>query len=52
MTAAKEAIAGVPDETAVLGELAEALRRVCRGGLYVWFPRRRGAAGEGGQALH
>ena len=31
MTAAKEASVGVPDETVLLGELAEALRRVRRG---------------------
>src|SRR3954466_11923369 len=46
MTAAKQASVGVPDETALLGELAEALRRVRRGDLKVRLPRRGGLAGE------
>src|SRR3954468_11769760 len=52
MTAAKEASVGVPDETALLGELAEALRRVRRGDLKVRLPRRAGAAGEVADAFN
>ena len=46
MTAAKEVSVGVPDETALLRELAEAMRRVRRGDLKVRLPRRGGFAGE------
>src|SRR3954469_10787610 len=46
MTAAKEASVGVADETALLRELTEALRRVRRGDLKVRLPRRGGPAGE------
>src|SRR5687768_1544623 len=46
MTAAKEVIVGTADETALLHELADALRRVSRGDLKVRMPRRSGAAGE------
>src|SRR3954453_20936113 len=47
MTAAKQA----PDESALLRELTDALRRVKRGDLKVRLPRRSGAAGEGGGAF-
>src|SRR4030095_1842489 len=40
------------DETAVLGELAEALRRGRRGDLQGWLPRRRGMGGEGADAFN
>ena len=46
MTAANKVSVGAPDETALLGELADALRRVSRGDLKVRLPRRSGAAGE------
>jgi signal transduction histidine kinase/HAMP domain-containing protein/CheY-like chemotaxis protein len=49
---AKEAGVGVPDETALLGELAEALRRVRRGDLKVRLPRRSGMAGEVADAFN
>src|SRR6188768_2717235 len=52
MTAAKELGVGVPDETAMLGELAEALRRVRRGDLKVRLPRRAGPAGEVAEAFN
>src|SRR5689334_11708388 len=52
MTMAKEAGVAVPDETAVLGELAEALRRVRRGDLKVRLPRRSGVAGEVADAFN
>ena len=41
-----------PDETALLGELAEALRRVRRGDLKVRLPRRAGMAGEVADAFN
>ncbi|HWS33282.1 MAG TPA: HAMP domain-containing protein, partial [Actinoplanes sp.] len=47
MTAAKEA-----DETVLLGELAEALRRVRRGDLKVRLPRSTGAAGAVAEAFN
>src|SRR3984885_7877492 len=47
MTAAKEV-----SDTALLGELAEALRRVRRGDLKVRLPRRSGAAGEVADAFN
>ncbi|MET0425002.1 MAG: HAMP domain-containing protein, partial [Actinoplanes sp.] len=46
MTAAKEASVGVTDETALLGELAEALRRVRGGDLKARLPRGTGLAGD------
>src|SRR6201990_2390089 len=52
MTAAKEATVGVPDDTKLLGELADALRRVRRGDLKVRLPRRSGAAGEVADAFN
>jgi HAMP domain-containing protein/signal transduction histidine kinase/CheY-like chemotaxis protein len=53
MTTAKEVSVGVPaDDTALLGELAEALRRVRRGDLKVRVPRRAGAAGEVADAFN
>src|SRR3954453_1789458 len=52
MTAAKQLNAGSPDETALLGELAEALRRVRRGDLKVRLPRRSGTAGEVADAFN
>ena len=52
MTAAKELSVGVPDETALLGELAEALRRVRRGDLKVRLPRRAGVLGEVAEAFN
>ena len=52
MTAVKQVSAGVPDETALLGELADALRRVRRGDLKVRLPRRSGAAGEVADAFN
>ena len=42
MTAANKVSVGAPDESALLGELAEALRRVRRGDLKVRMPRRSG----------
>ena len=52
MAVAKQAGVAVPDETAVLGELAEALRRVRRGDLKVRLPRRSGMAGEVADAFN
>ncbi|RZU51451.1 signal transduction histidine kinase [Krasilnikovia cinnamomea] len=52
MTVAKQLTAGTPDETALLGELAEALRRVRRGDLKVRLPRRSGTAGEVADAFN
>src|SRR6195952_3448796 len=52
MTAAPEINVGVPDETALLGELAEALRRVRRGGLKGRLPRRAGVSGEVADAFN
>jgi signal transduction histidine kinase/HAMP domain-containing protein/ActR/RegA family two-component response regulator len=52
MTAAKEVSVGAPDDTALLGELADALRRVRRGDLKVRLPRRSGAAGEVADAFN
>ncbi|BFU47549.1 HAMP domain-containing protein [Krasilnikovia sp. MM14-A1004] len=52
MTVAKQLSAGTPDETALLGELAEALRRVRRGDLKVRLPRRSGTAGEVADAFN
>ncbi|MDT4990646.1 MAG: hypothetical protein QOH97_538, partial [Actinoplanes sp.] len=52
MTAAKELAVGGPDETAMLGELAEALRRVRRGDLKVRLPRRAGLPGEVAEAFN
>ncbi|MFI1994700.1 HAMP domain-containing protein [Actinoplanes sp. NPDC020271] len=52
MTAAKEASVGGPDETVLLGELAEALRRVRRGDLKVRLPRRGGPAGAVAEAFN
>src|SRR4051812_49883639 len=52
MTAAKQLNVGSPDETALLGELAEALRRVRRGDLKGRLPRRGGMAGGGADAFH
>ncbi|MEV1288229.1 HAMP domain-containing protein [Micromonospora sp. NPDC049679] len=54
MTTAKHVPAAAPvsDETALLGELAEALRRVRRGELKVRLPRRAGAAGEVADAFN
>ncbi|WP_203896405.1 HAMP domain-containing protein, partial [Actinoplanes xinjiangensis] len=52
MTAAKEASVGVPDETVLLGELADALRRVRRGDLKVRLPRRGGTAGAVAEAFN
>ncbi|MFI5494260.1 HAMP domain-containing protein [Actinoplanes sp. NPDC051859] len=46
MTAANEVGVGVTDETALLGEVAEALRRVRRGDLKVRLARRGGSFGE------
>jgi signal transduction histidine kinase/HAMP domain-containing protein/ActR/RegA family two-component response regulator len=46
MTAAKEVSVGTPDQTALFGELADALRRVRRGDLKVRLARRSGTAGE------
>ncbi|GAB1688791.1 HAMP domain-containing protein [Krasilnikovia sp. M28-CT-15] len=52
MTVAKQLSTGTPDETALLGELAEALRRVRRGDLKVRLPRRSGTAGEVADAFN
>ncbi|GAA2897504.1 HAMP domain-containing protein [Actinoplanes cyaneus] len=52
MTAAKEASVGGPDETVLLGELADALRRVRRGDLKVRLPRRGGTAGAVAEAFN
>src|SRR5258705_10758491 len=52
MTAAQQPNVGVPDDTALLGELAEALRRVRRGDLKVRLPRRAGMAGEVADAFN
>src|SRR4029453_1314303 len=52
MTAVDKVSVGAPDETALLGELAEALRRVRRGDLKVRLPRRGGAAGGGADAFN
>nr|BFE77313.1 hypothetical protein GCM10020092_106140 [Actinoplanes digitatis] len=52
MTATKPVNVGAPDETAVLGELAEALGRVRRGDLKVRLPRRGGIAGEVADAFN
>src|ERR1700760_1146030 len=52
MPGAKEATVGVPDDTKLLGELADALRRVRRGDLKVRLPRRSGAAGEVADAFN
>src|SRR3954466_12940017 len=52
MTAAKEASVGGPDETVLLSELAEALRRVRRGDLKVRLPRRGGLAGSVAEAFN
>ncbi|GAB1644551.1 HAMP domain-containing protein [Krasilnikovia sp. MM14-A1259] len=52
MTVAKQISVGTPDETALLGELAEALRRVRRGDLKVRLPRRSGTAGEVADAFN
>src|SRR5919107_1953246 len=46
MTAVNKVSVGAPDETALLGELAVALRRVRRGDLKVRLPRRSGLPGE------
>ena len=53
MTTAKQSVAdpSASDETALLGELAEALRRVGRGDLKVRLPRRAGAGRRGGGRL-
>src|SRR5215210_3641084 len=52
MTAAKELSVAGSDETPLLGELAEALRRVRRGDLKVRLPRRSGMAGEVADAFN
>src|SRR5919112_4371804 len=52
MTAVNKVSVGAPDETALLGELTEALRRVRRGDLKVRLPRRSGAAGEVADAFN
>ena len=54
MTTAKQSVAdpSAPDHEALLGELAEALRRVGRGDLKVRLPRRAGAAGEVADAFN
>src|SRR6201991_2441424 len=52
MTAAKSVTVATTDETALLGELAEALRRVRRGDLKVRLPRRTGAAAEVADAFN
>src|ERR1700754_2749707 len=52
MTAAKQASVGMPDEAVLLGELAEALRRVRRGDLKVRLPRRAGVGGGGADAFN
>ena len=55
MTTAKQSIAAdpsAPDHEALLGELAEALRRVRRGDLQVRLPRRAGLAGEVADAFN
>ena len=52
MTATHQVNVGVPDETAVLVELAEALRRVSLGDLKVRLPRRSGVAGEVADAFN
>jgi signal transduction histidine kinase/HAMP domain-containing protein/CheY-like chemotaxis protein len=52
MTAAKELSLAGSDDTALLGELADALRRVRRGDLKVRLPRRSGAAGEVADAFN
>ncbi|GLY99918.1 HAMP domain-containing protein [Actinoplanes sp. NBRC 103695] len=52
MTAAKQVGVGVPDDGVLLGELAEALRRVRRGDLKVRLPRWSGTAGEVADAFN
>ncbi|KHD74164.1 HAMP domain-containing protein, partial [Actinoplanes utahensis] len=52
MTTAEEGGVGVPDETVLLGELADALRRVRRGDLKVRLPRRSGMAGAVAEAFN
>ena len=52
MTATQQVNVGVPDETAVLVELAEALRRVSLGDLKVRLPRRSGVSGEVADAFN
>ncbi|MEU8388887.1 HAMP domain-containing protein, partial [Micromonospora sp. NPDC048843] len=54
MTTSKQSVAdpSAPDNEALLGELAEALRRIGRGDLKVRLPRRAGAAGEVADAFN
>ncbi|MGC4833254.1 HAMP domain-containing protein, partial [Micromonospora vinacea] len=54
MTTAKQSVAdpSAADHEALLGELAEALRRIGRGDLKVRLPRRAGAAGEVADAFN
>ena len=52
MTATHQVNVGVPDETALLVELTEALRRVSRGDLKARLPRRSGVAGEVADAFN
>ncbi|RAO43421.1 Hybrid signal transduction histidine kinase J [Micromonospora saelicesensis] len=54
MTTSKQSVAdpSASDHEALLGELAEALRRIGRGDLKVRLPRRAGAAGEVADAFN
>src|SRR5919107_1397411 len=52
MTATHKVSVGAPDDSALLGELADALRRVRRGDLKVRLPRRSGTAGEVAEAFN
>ncbi|MFG1605631.1 HAMP domain-containing protein [Actinoplanes sp. NPDC049265] len=52
MTAAKQVSVGVPDDGILLGELADALRRVRRGDLKVRLPKWSGTAGEVADAFN
>ncbi len=52
MTATHKVSVGAPDDSALLGELADALRRVSRGDLKVRLPRRSGTAGEVAEAFN
>ncbi|MBO4210234.1 HAMP domain-containing protein [Micromonospora echinofusca] len=51
-TTRNTSMADTPEESALLGELAEALRRVRRGDLKVRLPRRAGMAGEVADAFN